>query len=530
MRETYPRVLSVGDGAVSVELGASLDEQTVGQVRALDDRLKEKAFPGILESVPTYASLLVLYDRPRLAFSELSETLLDLAQGLPNATAPGRLVEIPALYDGEDLDEVAQGCGLTKEAVVELHSGREYEALMLGFSPGFAYLGFVDERLRRPRLKTPRTRVPPGAIGIAGPQTGIYPRALPGGWNLLGRTSVRLFDSLASPGDSPGARGPSLLMPGDRVRFVPTLSLEPTQGAPKTEYRGSGVQVLEPGLLTTIQDGGRKGLRRVAVPLTGFADAGAARVANLCVGNPCDAPAIEICGPGLTLLFEKTTFVAIAGASVTADLERLDLDPGPMPMPLNVAVRARASNILTIRGVENGVRAYVAIAGMNAPRILGSASADLGSGFLRPLEAGDRLSVEAVDADLVRREPMAVVPRNTVVRVILGPQSDHFDARTLGTFLSAPWLVGLDSDRVGARLDGPRLPHSGPAEIVSDGMVPGCVQVPPDGRPIVMLSDCPTTGGYPKIACVVSADLGLIAQATPGRTALHFVSVRIEDL
>ncbi|MEO8499823.1 MAG: hypothetical protein ABI565_02825, partial [Vicinamibacteria bacterium] len=92
------------------------------------------------------------------------------------------------------------------------------------------------------------------------------------------------------------------------------------------------------------------------------------------------------------------------------------------------------------------------------------------------------------------------------------------------------WLVGLDSDRVGARLDGPRLPHAGPSEIISDGMVPGCIQVPPDGRPIVMLSDCPTTGGYPKIACVVSDDLALVAQAIPGRTPLRFFAVRIEDL
>ncbi len=198
---------------------------------------------------------------------------------------------------------------------------------------------------------------------------------------------------------------------------------------------------------------------------------------------------------------------------------------------MNVAVRARASNILTIRGVENGVRAYVAIAGMNAPRVLGSASADLGSGFLRPLQAGDRLSVEAVDADRVRREPMAVVPRRTAVRVILGPQSDHFDERTLETFLSTPWRVGLDSDRVGARLDGPRLPHSGPAEIVSDGMVPGCVQVPPDGRPIVMLSDCPTTGGYPKDRVRGERRTwGWSLRLSPARTAIRFVAIRIEDL
>ena len=121
-------------------------------------------------------------------------------------------------------------------------------------------------------------------------------------------------------------------------------------------------------------------------------------------------------------------------------------------------------------------------------------------------------------------------PRTSTVRVILGPQLGHFDAAGIDAFVSTSWRVGLDSDRVGARLDGPRLTHAGPSEIVSDGMVPGCIQVPPDGRPIVMLSDCPTTGGYPKIACVVNDDLGLVAQAIPGRTAIRFTAIRIEDV
>ena len=152
-----------------------------------------------------------------------------------------------------------------------------------------------------------------------------------------------------------------------------------------------------------------------------------------------------------------------------------------------------------------------------------------GSGFLRPLQAGDRLSVGVFDSDWVAREPMKPSPRRDTVRVIIGPQDHHFDEHTVETFLSTRWTTGLDSDRVGARLDGHKLDHAGPTEIVSDGMVPGCIQVPPDGRPIVMLSDCPTTGGYPKIACVVSEDLSLIAQAVPGRTALFFEAVRIED-
>jgi KipI family sensor histidine kinase inhibitor len=520
---TYPRVLAVGDRAVTVELGASLDEATVARVRALDDRVREASIAGILEAIPTYASLLVIYDRGTISFPGLREKILRLAHGLPSTSAPGRLIEIPTVYDGEDLDEVAEACGLTRDAAIELHSGRDYSVLMLGFSPGFGYMGFVDERLRRPRRKTPRTRVPGGSVAIAGPQTGIYPRTLPGGWNLLGRTSITLFD--------PTRTGrPSMLLPGDRVRFVPTRSLEPSTTSSLSAYAGHGISVLEAGILTTIQDSGRPGLRRVAVPTTGSADPLAARLANLCVGNGEDTPVIEMCGPGLRLRFDKTTFVALSGAEVAAELERGDLDEGVMPVPMNVAVRARTTNVLSIRRIENGVRAYVAISGLRAPRLLGSASVDLSSNFLRPLEAGDSLDVDAFDPDRALREPARVPPRPSTVRVVLGPQLQHFDEATVERFLATSWRVGLDSDRVGARLDGDRLSHAGVAEIVSDGMVPGCIQVPPDGRPIVMGIDCPTTGGYPKIACVVHDDLGVLAQAMPGKTVIRFIAARVEDL
>jgi KipI family sensor histidine kinase inhibitor len=519
---SYPRVLAVGDRAVTIELGATLDEETVGRVRALDQRLREHPLSGVLETVPTYAALMVLYDRHRLSFAGLSEHLLRLAHGVEARTGVGQRVEIQAAYDGEDLPEVADACGLTRDAVVELHSGRDYSVLMLGFSPGFAYMGFVDERLQRPRRKTPRTRVPAGAIAVAGPQTGIYPRTLPGGWNLLGRTSAELFD--------PEAPAPALLMPGDRVRFVPTTVLDPRRPQAKADYVGDGVHVIEAGILSTIQDAGRPGLRRLAVPLTGYADVMAAQRANRCVGSPVDAPLVEVCGPGFRMRFEKTTFVAITGARTAARLERGDLDGGSMPMPMDAAVRVRESNVLVISTIEDGVRAYVAIAGLEAPRLLGSASADLGSGFLRVLRAGDRLGVGAFDSDRVARDPERAPEPKDEVRVILGPQADHFNPATVEVFLSALWRVGFDSDRVGARLDGPPLVHAGPSEIVSDGMVPGCIQVPPDGRPIVMLSDCPTTGGYPKIGCVIGADLGRVAQAVPGRSAIRFVALRIEDL
>lgn len=522
MTEAWPRVRPVGDRAVTVQLGPAMDEETLGRVRALDERLKERPLSGIEETIPTYAALLVIYDRNRISFPDLERRLLELTHGLDSVDAPGRLVEIPALYDGEDLAEVAAACGLSTDGVMEMHASREYRVMMLGFSPGFAYMGFVDERLRVPRRKTPRTRVPEGAIAIAGPQTGVYPRSLPGGWNLLGRTSLRLFDASRA--------NPSTLMPGDRVRFVPVKTLASSEPLARRGYIGNGVRVLEPGILTTIQDVGRRGLRRLAVPQAGWADPASARIANRCVGNQPDAPVIEICGPGLRLVFERTTFVATSGAAVRARIERGDLGGEGLSVPANVAVRVRPSNVLEIESLTDGVRAYVAIAGLEASRVLGSASVDLGSGFLRPLEAGDGFDIAAHDADRVQREPVAGAAKGAPVRVVLGPQQDHFDPRTIEMFFATSWRTGLDSDRVGARLDGARLAHVGPTEIVSDGMVPGCIQVPPDGRPIVMLSDCPTTGGYPKIGCVVSEDLGLLAQAIPGRTEIRFSVTRVEDL
>jgi KipI family sensor histidine kinase inhibitor len=517
-----PRVLPVGDRALTVQVGDRLDEARVGRVRTLDARLLDRGLDGVLETVPTYASLLVVYDRARISFAELSRALLALATDLDAATVPGRLVEIPVRYDGEDLDEVASTCGMTREEVVARHSGRDYSALMLGFSPGFAYMGFVEEALRLPRRRTPRTRVPAGSVAIAGAQTGVYPRSLPGGWNLLGRTTERLFDATTAE--------PSRLLPGDRVRFVPIDTLVPPVAEVKGRYDGHDVRVAEAGILSTIQDAGRPGLRRVAVPTTGFADAEAARRANACVSNPPGHPVIEICGPGLHLEFGRSAFVALSGARVRATLERADFESGRMTMPMDVAVRARPGNVLSISALEGGTRVYVAIAGLEAPRVLGSASVDLGSGFLRPLEAGDGFVLREVDADRVRRDPISSSPQRQTIRVILGPQADHFDDAAIDLFLGAEWSVGLDSDRVGARLNGPRIPHAGATEIVSDGMVPGCIQIPPDGRPIVMLADCPTTGGYPKVACVVTADLGLVAQARPDETRFRFVAVSVDAL
>lgn len=213
----YPRILPVGEAAFTVEFGDAVDEALNRQVHALDAALQSRHVPGLVETVPTYRSLLVMYD-PQVSRAEaMRVALTDALATLSTAEmAAGQLVEIPVRYGGEwgpDLADVATHCGMTAQAVIELHAQPVYTVAMLGFAPGFAYLLGLPEALATPRLATPRLRVPPGSVGIAGAQTGVYALSTPGGWRIIGRTALALFD--------PSRAEPFTLQAGDRVRFVP---------------------------------------------------------------------------------------------------------------------------------------------------------------------------------------------------------------------------------------------------------------------------------------------------------------------
>jgi KipI family sensor histidine kinase inhibitor len=519
----WPRVLPVGDAALTVELGGEIDPEVNARVRALDRALRERPFPGYLECVPTYRSLLVLYDKRLASFSDLRATLLArlvTAEAAPAAVGTTHVV--PTVYDGPDLEAVACAARLGREALIALHASREYTAFMLGFAPGFAYLGALDERLATERLATPRVRVPAGAVAIAGRQTAIYPGGTAGGWNLIGRTSLRLFDPESDP--------PALLAPGDLVRFEPVSELEaPRRAISDSRMPGaaSHVEVVHGGFLTCVQDRGRRGLRRYGVGGAGAVDARAFDAGNAALDNAPDAAGLECTIAGPSLRFLQPVRFAISGGDLGALLERSDL--GAWPVPHATPVLARRGSVLSFRGRGAGCRAYVAFAGgIDVPEVLGSRSTDLTGGFGglegRPLRAGDALTLLAPSAATAGSGASACEPASQLatLRVVLGPQDDHFSAAALERLLTGEFAVLPGSDRVACRLSGPRLAASGPPEIVSDGMVPGCIQVPPDGQPIVMLADSPTTGGYPKIATVITADLWRIAQLVPGEGRVRF--------
>lgn len=210
-----PKFLPAGDMAGSVEFGDEITPEVNARVRALEYLIQQKVVPGIGETVPSYRSLLVYYDPLVVGWDELVETLRSL---IPRAEAaqlpPSRLVELPCCYGGElgsDLPAVAERLGLAPEEVLRLHAGAEYVVYFIGFTPGLPYLGGMPERLAIPRLDTPRPRTPAGSVGIGGDQSCVYPVESPGGFWMLGRTPLRLYD--------PASPDPILLRPGDRVRF-----------------------------------------------------------------------------------------------------------------------------------------------------------------------------------------------------------------------------------------------------------------------------------------------------------------------
>ena len=212
----YPRFRPAGDSALLVELGAAIDPALNRMVHAFDRRLADAAPPGIVETVPAYCSVLIHYDPMQLttaAVTRWAESAAESVEITPEEAA--RPVEIPTVYGGDagpDLGFVAQAHGLSPAEVVRLHSGAEYTVYMMGFLPGFAYLGGLPAELATPRLAAPRAHVAAGSVGIAGAQTGVYPLDSPGGWRIIGRTALRLFDPRHDP--------PAHLRPGDRVRFV----------------------------------------------------------------------------------------------------------------------------------------------------------------------------------------------------------------------------------------------------------------------------------------------------------------------
>ncbi len=520
-------ILPLGDSAAVIVLGESIEPGLAARARALAGQIERERPSWVVEIVPAFASVAVLLD-PLSApeFEVVRAELTRLAAGTEIRAAAGgsRTVEIPVVYGGEsgpDLAEVSRHTGLSSVNVIARHAAADYEVHAIGFAPGFPYLGGLPAELAVPRRATPRALVPAGSVGIGGAQTGVYPRESPGGWNLIGRTPLALFD--------PQRPEPTLLRAGDRVKFRPVAAVDFSGATRSDGARSDGaaargpaaVEILRPGVFTTVQDLGRPGHRAEGVPLGGAADSLALRVANLLVGNAEGEAALEFTLTGPELKFLRDTLVAIGGA---------DVDGVPPGRPFVI----HAGATLDLSRLDRGCRGYLAIAGgIDVPVVLGSRSTFVRGGFGglvgRTLRTGDRLMVPNVHRAAgahwqidARIRPELAPP--VTLRVVAGAHTDEFD----GGLMAQAFKVSPQSDRMGVRLAGAALPRSATRELISAPVTPGTVQVPPDGQPIVLLADAQTIGGYPRLAHVITVDMARAAQLRPG-DGVRFVMVSLDE-
>ncbi|HEX6605485.1 MAG TPA: biotin-dependent carboxyltransferase family protein [Chloroflexia bacterium] len=293
------------------------------------------------------------------------------------------------------------------------------------------------------------------------------------------------------------------------------------------------LEVVSPGLLSTVQDAGRTGYADLGVPGAGACDPHALAVANLLLDNPPGAPALEITIAGPEFTVDSTCVIALAGADLGAHLVEAE-----RPLAPGGAYLLRGGVTLAFAGRDVGARAYLSLpGGIAVPPVLGSASTYLAGGFggldgrplragdtLRPVQPGDfhaagrRWPAPSLLSPFPLREGGRGVRPVVTVRLVPGPHAHHFAPDALETLLAATWEVGPQSDRMGLRLRGPVLLHSAPAraELVSQGIVWGALQVPADGQPIALLADHQTVGGYPVLAVAIRADWPLLAQLPPG--------------
>jgi KipI family sensor histidine kinase inhibitor len=509
--------------------------------RRLTRALAAARLEGVAEVVGGLATVMVAFDpmtgdvdapRPLLAH------LLEQVCAQPDEEADDEdggvaLLEIPCTFDGPDLAEVATLVGSTPEAVVALMTARPLTVAVVGFSPGFPYLAGLPAVLGQvPRRPRPRPSVPAGSVALANGHAGVYPSASPGGWQLIGHTDVPLF----SPWEPPYAR----LAPGDHVRFVESAQTAGNDAGRSSTWRhGPGrlpeapppgsravFEVDEPGLRSVLQDGGRRGLAALGVPAASPADPDSFQLANELVGNAVGACTLEITARGPTLRCLSPTFVAVVGGSP-------DLRLQGQPLAAGRVVPVAAGQELVVGVVRDGFRCYVALAGgFVGPALFGSYASDqlagLGPG---PILPGTQLWGAAMEpplGDHLRAGASRRVDqgRPVVLRVVPGPHPELFATGTFAALASMRFTVEAASNRVGLRLRrDPRTPAlraalGAPDELDSQGMVTGAVQVPPDGEPVILLTDHATLGGYPVVAVVATVDHGALGQCAPGTTVV----------
>lgn len=548
----------VNEFSILLSFGNSIEASIHQQLMQIKQCIEQHPFPGFIETVPAYNTLAVYYNPLAVvqtaatvaASVEQTVGMIIAAATTVTTSATTNLVEIPVCYDeafAPDLAATASNLQLSREELIALHSCTTYHVFMLGFTPGFPYMGKVDERLVTKRKQQPRLSVAPGSVAIAGEQTGIYPFATPGGWNIIGRTPLQLFDR--------DSANPFLLKAGDEVQFkvITKEDFEQYSSTNNERYSKNSfthstkkdgenkpiIKIEQCGFLTTLQDTGRTGYLQYGVSKGGAMDNDAAQLANVLVGNDADETVLELTQSPHRFLFTADAVVAFTGGGLQPETEQQLL---PLLQPVFIA----AGTVINCKQPLPGFRLYMAVAGgFAADEFLQSSSTDLlakAGGFTgRPLKKTDILTQKNKHSKL-QQQLLQVLKAgaaielfqssesmmDTAIRILKGAEWNDLTNESATNFTQQVFTVTQQSNRMGYRLKTETLQTNQSCDIVSSPVTQGTVQLTSSGEMIILMADAQTVGGYPRIAQVCAADLSLLAQKKPGDT-IQFQIVSLQE-
>ncbi len=550
---TDAKIIFSSEDSLLVEFEQKICEEVNARVSLFAKLFEQCALemPEVTEIVPAYCSVTIYFDETKCnkdSIKSMAQAVLEKMDGAQNSSQNvlSKTVKIPVCYEdadfAPDLADVAKNADLTQDEVIKIHSEKEYLIYMLGFLPGFAYLGGLDKRLETPRLTTPRTKIHAGSVAIGGSQTGLYPVESPGGWRIIGRTPLKVFDPEREPA--------FLYSAGDKIKFEPITKEEfnafnEEEWLIKNGFKNEntkklqrfvctgGIKILDGGMQTTVQDSGRKGFQKYGIGESGAMDKKSFMLANAFVGNKKDAACLETTLKGPEISFTTDCVFAITGAVFNAELDGRSV-------PMNCAIKANAGSVLKCRFAGGGLRSYIAFrGGVVVPLVFKSSSTNvksrMGGYFGRKLTCGDEIAVgnnfinSKLKDDNLQTSDVAqenstkdnLIQEPLEIEVVKGAQFEFFSEQSVNSFIQNIYTVSPESDRMGIRFMGESL-NCGKTDIISDAIAFGSVQITSAGLPVVMAADRQTTGGYAKIAAVTKESMNKLAQAVPG-TKVKFI-------
>lgn len=526
---------SLSECAITIEWGNKISIVVYKQIANLNLLLNENRFAGFTETVPAYNTITVFYQPELIIPFDKSPTDFVrrhieklIAEKSIHQAFKNNYVSIPVCYDeefGPDLQYISETKGISVQQLIAIHQQKDYHVYMMGFLPGFSYMGEVDDKIAIARKASPRAVIEKGAVGIAGNQTGIYPLSSPGGWQIIGRTPYCLFDM--------EKEDPFFFKTGDTVHFDSITKEEFYKYKEKEncvlveekEEKNPNVMVRKAGVYSTFQDNGRFGFRSYGVPESGAMDAYSHNIANTLVGNAKNCATIECTMGGLCLEFSINTVIAITGAGVVF--------VNGKSIPLYQPHSIKLNDVLEIRFNNKGLRTYLAVeGGFDTKVIMNSRSASPKINIGTTLKKGMGLRVEKSQTKQIFKKinklDIPVFESHKTIRVMDGREINWINKESKQQFYTQRFALSNRCDRMGCLLEGNPIYIENKVEMLSTAVAKGTIQLTSSGQLIVLLNDCQTTGGYPRIGQIAAIDLPVMAQMKSGET-INFKRISFQE-